>query len=86
MRNGIVAIVPLFLGVVILFFVILFIGGSGDTLFQVNNVTKVNHLQSKMLIPAAKYADVLEKAGDTNVSGKVDEYIEKIMKQNLQHN
>jgi hypothetical protein len=86
MRNGSVAIVPLFLGIMILFWVIAFMGGASDTLFQVNNVERIKHIQQKMLIPAAKYADELELAGESNITEKVDAYVETMMQRNLTHN
>jgi len=89
MRNGSVAIVPLFMGIMILFWVIAFMGGASDTLFQVNNLERIKHIQEKMLIPAAKYADELEKAGDLNKTAiitTVDAYVETMMQKNLAHN
>ena len=88
MRNGIVAIVPLFMGIMILFFVVAFMGGASDTLFQVNKVKRVKGLQENMLIPAAKLAYELELEGrsEANVTAEVNKFVNTMMQRNLQAN
>jgi len=49
MRNGSAAIVPLFLAVMLLFWFIMFMGGSSDTLHKVTNLTHLQNLQDKIL-------------------------------------
>jgi len=71
MRNGIAAIVPLFMGIVLLFMVITFMGGGTDTLFAVNKVENLQRLQAKLLIPA------LKKKNDSQQNGKSADVAEK---------
>ncbi len=55
MRRGSVAIVPLFLAIISLFWFIAFMGNANDTLHAVNNVENLQSLQRNLLIPAMKY-------------------------------
>ena len=84
MRNGSAAIVPLFIGIMLLFWAFIFLGNGGDTLHSVNKVENLNHLQVKLLIPVAKYKQGLEDAGvtDPELTEKVDAYVDNIMKLN----
>ena len=85
MRNGIVAIVPLFFGIVILFGFIIFMGGASDTLYAVNKVEHLQHLQTKLLLPAMKkkYEEEREagKSGEA-ASASVTAYVQDMMKKN----
>lgn len=87
MRNASVAIVPLFLAVLLLFWFIAFMGGASDTLHSVNNVENLQHLQKKLLVSAMRYRYALEsearEAGtiltDAELDAQVNVYINQIM-------
>jgi len=87
MRKGIVAIVPLFFAIIMLFGFIAFMGGAGDSLHTVNNVENLQHLQTKLFQPAIKYRYSLEKEARKNgtiiteeeIDEKVNIYINKMM-------
>lgn len=49
MRNGVAAIVPLFLAIMMLFWVIWFLGGESDNLHKTTNLTSLHKLQDKLL-------------------------------------
>lgn len=49
MRNGIAAIVPLFLAIMLLFWVIWFLGGESDNLHKTTNLTHLHKVQDKLL-------------------------------------
>jgi hypothetical protein len=86
-REGSVAIVPLFLAVMLLFWFIAFMGGANDTLHSVNNVENLQHLQKKLLVSAMRYRYHLEQeardAGvsltDEQIDLQVNAYINEIM-------
>jgi len=64
--------VPLFLAIMLLFWFIMFMGGASDTLRGVNNVENLRHLQTKLLLPAAKYRDKLKKENPSWSNAKLD--------------
>ena len=84
MRNGSAAIVPLFIGIMLLFWAIMFLGSSGDTLHSVNKVENLSHLQTKLLLPALKHYDEQRKAGKTPeaASASANAYVNEMMKLN----
>jgi len=90
MRKGSVALVPLFLAIVVLFWFIAFMGGANDNLHAVNNVENLRHLQGKLLLSAMKHRYDLEaeaKAQGTSLSEaelnqRVNGYINFMMVQN----
>jgi hypothetical protein len=84
MRNGVASIVPLFLGIVLLFSFMIFMGGGSDTLHAVNNVKNLKHLQSKLAVPALqkKYESIKLDQNDTIAKANAEKYIQKIMYKN----
>ena len=85
MRNGSAAIVPLFIGIMLLFWAIMFLGSGGDTLHSVNKIESLQHLQTKLLVPALKkkYEEEIEKGSSpTAASAMANNYIKTIMKKN----
>jgi len=85
MRNAAAAIVPLFLAIMLLFWFIMFMGGSSDTLRGVSNVENLRHLQTKLLLPALKekYKQERElgKSGPA-ASAAANAYVKKMMYKN----
>jgi len=90
MRKGSVAIVPLFLAIVVLFWFIAFMGGANDNLHAVNNVENLRHLQGKLLLSAMKHRYDLEaeakaqgvELSDAELDKRVNGYINFMMVQN----
>ena len=85
MRKGIVAIVPLFFGIVILFGFIFFMGGASDTLKSVSNVEQLSHLQTKLLLPALKkrYEEERDKGLPApQAAANARAYVKKMMYKN----
>lgn len=52
MRNASAAIVPLFFAIMVLFWMIWYLGEESDYLHQTSNLTNLNHLQDKLLTAA----------------------------------
>lgn len=85
MRKGSAAIVPLFIGIMLLFWAIMFLGSGGDTLHSVNKVENLSHLQTKLLVPAVKkyYVERYEKnKTDAKANETANSYIKTIMQKN----
>lgn len=85
MRNGIVSIVPLFFAIVLLFGFIAFMGGASDTLFTVSKVEHLQHLQTKLLLPAIKkkYEEERESGkSPTAASASANIFVKDMMKKN----
>jgi hypothetical protein len=85
MRNGVAAIVPLMFAIVVLFMFIMFMGGASDTQKAVNSVENLQHLQSKLLLPALKkkYKEERENGlSPTAASASANAYVKRIMQQN----
>ena len=85
MRNGSAAIVPLFLAMMLLFWFIMSMGGSSDTLHTVNNVKSLQHLQTKLLVPALKKKYQEEKdnnKSETASSASANAYVKAMMQKN----
>lgn len=86
MRRGSVAIVPLFLAIVLLFWFIWFLGGANDNLHKVNQIENLQHLQDRLLQSAIMKRYELEEAdpslSDAELDAAVDTYIKEIMKVN----
>ena len=81
MRNASAAMVPLFLAIVLLFWFMMIMGGSSDTLKAVSSVENLRHLQTKLLIPAVKHKLDQKKAGipQADLNAKANIYINKMM-------
>jgi len=94
MRRGSVALVPLFLAIMVLFWFIAFMGGANDNLHAVNNVEHLRHLQGQLLRSAMEQRYKLEEEARANgvvlseseLDQKVNDYINFIMVQNKIHN
>jgi hypothetical protein len=90
MRKGSVALVPLFLAIMVLFWFIAFMGGANDNLHAVNNVEHLRHLQGQLLRSAMEQRYKLEEEARVNgvvlsedeLNQKVNNYINFIMVQN----
>ena len=85
MRNGVAAIIPLFFAIVMLFAFIAFMGGAGDSLHTVNNVERLQHLQTKLLLPALKkkYEEERERGrSPTAASASAGAYVKTMMYKN----
>jgi hypothetical protein len=89
MRKGSVAIVPLFLAIVTLFWFIWFMGGENDNLHRVNELENLHHLQERLLLPAMKRRYELAEAdpslSDVQLDEAVDAYIDEMMVLNEIH-
>lgn len=83
MRKGSVAIVPLFLAIVTLFWFIWFMGGENDNLHRVNEIEHLHHLQERLLLAAAKrryeLADADPGLSDESLDTAVDTFIDEMM-------
>lgn len=83
MRNGSVAIVPLLLSIMTLFWFIWFLGGGSDTLHRVNEVENLQNLQERLLVAAVKFRLEYERENpndtQTEVDAAVDAYIDNMM-------
>jgi len=83
MRNAAAAIVPLFLAIMLLFWFIMFMGGSSDTLRAVSNVENLSHLQTKLLLPAEKFRNELKRANpslsDDELDRRANIYVNNMM-------
>ena len=89
MRNGSASLVPLFIAIVLIFWSIMFLGDSSDTLKAVSDGTRTNRIQSKMIIPAGIKAFELEQEGvltDAEIDAAVDKYVSDMMDKNAQTN
>lgn len=84
MRKGSAAIVPLFIGIMLLFWAIMFLGSGSDTLHSINKVENLSHLQTKLLLPALKHYDEQRKAGKSKIaaSSSANAYVNEMMKLN----
>lgn len=94
MRKGSAAIVPLFIGIMLLFWAIMFLGSGGDTLHSVNKVENLNHLQTKLLHSAlkkrdeeirklkAKNSSINKSLADAEANKTVNKYIRTVMYNN----
>ena len=86
MRRGSVAIVPLFLGIALLFWFIWFFGGANDNLHKVNQLENLQHTQDRLLIAAAKKRSELEQENphmsEDDINKSVNTYIHNMMKLN----
>ncbi len=85
MRNGSAAIVPLFIGIMLLFWAFIFLGSGGDTLHSVNKVENLQHLQTKLLLPALKKKYEEEKKNglsSTAASAAANKYVHDMMIKN----
>ncbi|MFT7860535.1 MAG: hypothetical protein ABXS93_06335 [Sulfurimonas sp.] len=90
MRRGSAALVPLLIAIMILFWMIAFMGGANDNFHVVNKVTNLQNLQEKLLISSVRYrymiAEEAKEQGitlsDEELDQKVDQYIQHIMEEN----
>lgn len=85
MRNGVAAIVPLFFAIVALFMFIMFMGGASDTQKAVSSVENLQHLQTKLLLPALKKKYTEERQNGlfpTAASVSAENYVKTIMQKN----
>jgi len=86
MRNGVVAIVPLFFAIVMLFAFIALVGGGSDTLKRVTNVEHLSHLQDRLIYSVAKRYYGLKSAhpdwDEAKLQIEIDKYVRLIMKSN----
>ena len=86
MRNASVAIVPLILAIMLLFWFIAFMGGASDNLHNINNVEHLRHIQEKLLLSAIKYRYELQTEDPTlsedELDSRVNDYINTMMQLN----
>jgi hypothetical protein len=90
MRNGSAVIVPLFLGIMILFWFIYFMGGANDNLHKVTKMEHVKHVEERLLKAAiAKRIKLLEANAEspeplskTEIDTEVNDYIAIMMQRN----
>jgi hypothetical protein len=89
MRRASVAVVPLLLAVMILFWFIWTLGFEGDNLHRINEVQNLQHLQESLVVPAMKRRYELAKANpqmsEEELRVAVDAYIDEIMVVNKIH-
>ena len=67
MRNGSAALVPLFIGIMLLFWAIMFMGGAADNLVKVNKTLYHQDIEERLLSAA-----IQEKIRLTEESAKSD--------------
>ena len=67
MRNGSAALVPLFIGIMLLFWAIMFLGGAADNLVKVKNTLYHQDIEERLLSAA-----IQEKIRLTEESAKSD--------------
>ncbi|WP_304545926.1 hypothetical protein [Sulfurimonas microaerophilic] len=90
MRKASAALVPLLIAIMTLFWFIMIIGGSDDNLHTINNVSKLQKVQEKLLISSVKYRYKIEAEAkeqnatlsEAQVNQNVDAYVEYIMVKN----
>jgi len=92
MRNGSVAIVPILIAVLSLFWFIWFMGGADDNLHKVSEIENLQHLQERLLPAAMKrYVELraayieagqTEALAESNAKTDTDLYIHNMMKNN----
>ena len=94
MRKGSVAIVPIFLAIMVLFWFIWFLGGESDQLHKITQIENLQHLQERLLTASIQRYDAARAAyleANPNASeSKLDEvgtqsadaYIHVIMQSN----
>lgn len=89
MRRASVAIVPLLLAVMVLFWFIWTLGFEGDNLHGVTEVENLQHLQESLVVPAMKRRYELARANpkmsEAELEAAVDAYIDEIMVVNKIH-
>lgn len=89
MRRASVAIVPLLLAVMAIFWFIWTLGFEGDNLHRITEVEKLQHLQESLVVPAMKRRYELAKANpqmsEEEIEIAVDAYIDEIMVVNKIH-
>lgn len=89
MRRGSVAIVPLLLSLLLLFWFIWFMGGENDMLLQINKTQNLHHLQEELVIAAVQQRLELEQAHPEWSNAQLDEavnhYVNGMMKINKIH-
>jgi len=86
MRNGSVAIVPLLLAVMMIFWFMTIMGTENDQLHKINNIENLQRTQERLLYSALKKKYELQKAypnkSEDEIDQEVDQYISQIMKMN----
>lgn len=90
MRRASAALVPLLIAVMLVFWFIAFMGGNSDNLHAVNEVTNLQKLQEKLLIPAVRYRYKIYKESkeqgtpltEAELDQKVDAYVHYMMIEN----
>jgi len=83
MRRGSVALVPLLLAIMLLFWFIWFLGGESDNLHKVNQLENLQHTQERLILAACRKKQELYDANrsltDEQLNVKVSQYIHNIM-------
>lgn len=83
MRKGSVAIVPIILSIMVMFWFIWFLGGESDQLHRINKLENLQHLQANLILAAIKRRDALAKADPSltkaQLEHQVDAYIDQMM-------
>ena len=83
MRRGSAVVVPLMLAVMLLFWLIWFLGFENDSTRVINEVENLHHLQERLAI-AALQERLRQEAlhpewDDTTLDAEVDSYIDQMM-------
>lgn len=72
MRRGSVAIVPLIFSIMLFFWFIWFMGGENDSLFQINKIENLQHIQEEIAVAALQYGVKLKHDTPSLTPAQVD--------------
>lgn len=72
MRRGSVAIVPLIFSIMLFFWFIWFMGGENDSLFQINKIENLQHIQEEIAVAALQYGVKLKHDTPNLTPAQVD--------------
>ncbi|QSZ41957.1 hypothetical protein GJV85_07495 [Sulfurimonas aquatica] len=83
MRKGSIAIVPIMLSILVMFWFIWFLGGESEQLQSISEHENLQHLQENLLVAAVKRRYALAEADpsltDAELDRLVDDYIDQVM-------
>jgi preprotein translocase subunit YajC len=84
MRKGSVAIVPLLIAVMMIFWFMMIMGNENDQLHTINKIENLQRTQDRLLYSALKRRYELERNANESVdiNESVNTYISEIMKMN----
>lgn len=86
MRKGSVAMVPLFIAIMMIFWFMMIMGNENDQLHKINKIENLQKTQERLLYAALKRKYDLQRENpnmsEEDIDKEVDLYIVQIMKMN----